>query len=63
MIGSVLTTILSMSLGFKTVQILALLVYAIAVFAFTRLPSPVIQTVAIPEAVDLPAGVEPATLQ
>ncbi len=48
-IGSVLTTILSMSLGFKTVQVLALIVYSIAVFAFTRLPSPVVQTVELDE--------------
>jgi hypothetical protein len=40
-IGSVLTTILSMSLGFRTVQFLGLAVYAIAVITFTRLPSPV----------------------
>jgi hypothetical protein len=38
-IGAVLTTILSMMLGFRTVQFAALGVYAIAVFAFTRLPS------------------------
>ncbi len=38
-IGSVLTTILSMSLGFRTVQFLGLAVYAIAVVAFMRLPS------------------------
>jgi hypothetical protein len=62
-IGSVLTTILSMSLGFKTVQVLALIIYAIAVFAFTRLPSPVVQPVVLPQPADLPAGVEPATLQ
>ena len=34
-IGSVLTTILSMALGFRTVQFVALAVYAIAVLAFT----------------------------
>src|SRR5262249_55294781 len=39
-IGSVLTTILSMALGFRLVQFLGLAVYAIAAFAFTRLPSP-----------------------
>jgi hypothetical protein len=38
-IGSVLTTILSMALGFRVVQFAALGVYAIAVFAFTRLPT------------------------
>jgi hypothetical protein len=36
-IGSVLTTILSMSFGFSTVQYLALVVYAIAALAFTRI--------------------------
>jgi hypothetical protein len=36
-IGSVLTTILSMSFGFSTVQYLALVVYAIAALAYTRL--------------------------
>jgi hypothetical protein len=38
-IGSVLTTILSMALGFRVVQFAALGVYAVAVFAFTRLPT------------------------
>ncbi|MGO9872986.1 MAG: hypothetical protein ACLPVY_04230 [Acidimicrobiia bacterium] len=38
-IGSVLTTILSMALGFRTVQFAALAIYAIAVVAFTRLPT------------------------
>jgi MFS family permease len=38
-IGSVLTTILSMSFGFRLVQGLALGVYAIATLAFLRLPS------------------------
>ncbi|MDQ1480057.1 MAG: hypothetical protein QOI44_918 [Actinomycetota bacterium] len=38
-IGSVLTTILSMSLGFRVVQFAALAIYAVAVFAFTRLPA------------------------
>jgi hypothetical protein len=37
-IGSVLTTILSMAVGFRTVQLAALAAYAIAVVAFTRLP-------------------------
>lgn len=36
-IGSVLTTILAMTFGFTTVQLLALVVYAIAVLAFLRL--------------------------
>ena len=36
-IGSVLTTILSMTFGFRTVQFAALAVYAIAAFAFSRL--------------------------
>jgi hypothetical protein len=36
-IGAVLTTILSMQFGFRTVQFLALAVYAVAVLAFTRL--------------------------
>ncbi|MGZ4756816.1 MAG: hypothetical protein ACXVJW_18570 [Acidimicrobiia bacterium] len=36
-IGSVLTTILSMSYGFNTVQYLALVVYGIAALAFTRI--------------------------
>ncbi len=36
-IGSVLTTILSMSYGFSTVQYFALVVYAIAALAYTRL--------------------------
>ena len=38
-IGSVLTTILSMAIGFRAVQFLALGAYAVAVVAFTRLPS------------------------
>jgi hypothetical protein len=37
-IGSVLTTILSMAIGFRAVQLCALGAYAIAVVAFTRLP-------------------------
>ncbi|MBK5286831.1 MAG: hypothetical protein JJE46_00020, partial [Acidimicrobiia bacterium] len=36
-IGSVLTTMLAMSIGFRAVQLLALAVYAIAVLAFFRL--------------------------
>jgi hypothetical protein len=39
-IGSVLTTILSMALGFRVVQFTALAIYMIAVAAFTRLPTP-----------------------
>ena len=38
-IGSVLTTILSMAVGFRTVQFTALAIYAVAVIAFTRLPA------------------------
>ncbi len=38
-IGSVLTTILSMAVGFRLVQFAALGAYAIAVVAFTRLPA------------------------
>ena len=36
-IGSVLTTILSMSYGFNTVQYMALVVYGIAALAYTRI--------------------------
>jgi hypothetical protein len=39
-IGSVLTTILAMSFGFRAVQLAALAVYGIAVIAFLRLPQP-----------------------
>lgn len=39
-IGAVLTTILSMAFGYRAVQFAALVLYAIAVAAFTRLPSP-----------------------
>jgi hypothetical protein len=38
-IGAVLTTILSMAFGYRAVQIAALGLYAVAVFAFTRLPT------------------------
>jgi hypothetical protein len=38
-IGSVLTTILSMALGFRVVQFAALVIYGVAVVAFTRLPA------------------------
>jgi hypothetical protein len=41
-VGSVLTTILSMALGFRIVQFAGLVIYAIAAFAFTRLPSPIV---------------------
>jgi hypothetical protein len=36
-IGSVLTTILAMSIGFRAVQAIALAVYAVAVLAFLAL--------------------------
>jgi hypothetical protein len=51
-IGSVLTTILSMTFGFQTVQLAGLAVYAIAVLAFTQLPSGVAATVSLTEADD-----------
>jgi len=38
-IGSVLTTILSMAVGFRAVQFSALVIYAVAVVAFMRLPT------------------------
>jgi hypothetical protein len=38
-IGSVLTTILSMAVGFRAVQYAALAIYAVAVLAFMRLPT------------------------
>jgi spermidine synthase len=53
-IGSVLTTILSMALGFRMVQALALVVYAIAAFTFTRLPKS-----ARPEPLDITDTGEP----
>ncbi len=37
-ISSVLTTILSMTIGFRLVQLAAVLIYAIGVFALTRIP-------------------------
>jgi hypothetical protein len=37
-ISSVLTTILSMTIGFQLVQLAAVLIYAIGVFALTRIP-------------------------
>ena len=51
-IGSVLTTILSMAFGFRAVQFAALAIYAIAVVAFMRLDRKVIHetpTVSIDE--------------
>jgi hypothetical protein len=56
-IGSVLTTILAMELGFRTVQYLALAIYAVAVAAFLRLDRQVRPIEAV-----VPAGpeVEPA---
>jgi len=48
-VGSVLTTILSMALGFRMVQFAALLVYAVAAVAFTRLPSAEHDTVSLAE--------------
>ena len=65
-IGSVLTTILSMSYGFSTVQYLALAVYAIAALAYTRLVSiakraPVPVEEPAPAAVVAPAVTAPAT--
>lgn len=38
-VGAVLTTILSMAFGYRAVQFAALALYAVAVAAFTRLPS------------------------
>jgi hypothetical protein len=48
-VGSVLTTILSMAVGFRVVQFAALLVYAVAAIAFSRLPSESRRTEPIPE--------------
>jgi hypothetical protein len=47
-IGSVLTTILSMQFGFRAVQYAALVIYAIAAFAFHRLPRPVAPEISQP---------------
>jgi len=44
-IGSVLTTILSMALGFRVVQFAALAIYAVAVIAFMRLPAAIDRSV------------------
>ena len=56
-IGSVLTTILSMSLGYSRVQFLALGAYAIAAVAFSRLPSAIRR--AAPLSLDEETTVEP----
>jgi hypothetical protein len=48
-VGSVLTTILSMAVGFRVVQFAALLVYAVAAIAFSRLPSESRDTVSMAE--------------
>jgi hypothetical protein len=56
-IGSVLTTILSMAFGFRAVQFAALGAYAIAVVAFTRLPAP-----APPSAISLEDATDLATV-
>ena len=48
-IGSVLTTILSMTFGFQTVQLAGLAVYVIAVLAFTQLPVGAATTVSLDE--------------
>ncbi|HZA76883.1 MAG TPA: hypothetical protein VE623_10900 [Acidimicrobiales bacterium] len=55
-IGSVLTTILSMTFGFRAVQLGALVVYAVAVLAFLRLRRTAGREAAEPSAA--PAGVE-----
>jgi hypothetical protein len=49
-IGSVLTTILSMSFGFSAVQFLALAVYVVAALTYTRLASIARRTTVDPEA-------------
>jgi MFS family permease len=61
-IGSVLTTILSMTFGFSVVQFLALGVYAVAALSFTRLARRARKAPAIDlsEAADTPAVPEPA---
>ena len=51
-IGSVLTTILSMTFGFQAVQLAGLAVYAIAVLAFMRLPVGADVTVSLADADD-----------
>ena len=57
-IGSVLTTILSMAFGFRAVQVAALGAYAIAVVAFTRLPTP-----SAPSAISLTDATDLATVK
>jgi spermidine synthase len=59
-IGSVLTTILAMSLGFRTVQLLAVFVYAIAGLAFWRLRVLGRETSPASEALDDVGEVRPA---
>ncbi len=59
-IGSVLTTILSMSFGFSTVQYMALVVYAIAALAFTRISAVARRT---PAPAETGAGPEMRTLE
>jgi hypothetical protein len=54
-IGSVLTTILSMSFGFSAVQFLALAVYGVAALAYTRLAAIARRTAPSPEAEPPPA--------
>jgi hypothetical protein len=41
-VASVLATLLSMSLGFGTVMVLALAVYGVAIVALRRIPQPAI---------------------
>jgi MFS family permease len=48
-IGSVLTTILSMSFGFRTVQFVAFGIYVVAALSFTRLSAIARRTVVVPE--------------
>jgi len=57
-IGSVLTTILSMSFGFSTVQYLALVVYAIAALSYTRLVA-IARRHEVPEPTPVPPVVAP----
>ncbi|HEX4779019.1 MAG TPA: hypothetical protein VFW74_19745, partial [Acidimicrobiia bacterium] len=61
-IGSVLTTILAMSLGFRTVQLLAVFVYAIAGLAFWRLRVLGRETSPASEALDEVGDVRPAVV-
>jgi len=56
-IGSVLTTILSMALGFRAVQAIALAFYAIAVLAFVRLQAATTGQSTHGAAAPLPTGV------